>query len=143
MPDNPHLSPLDPPTVMDLRTSISTRGSADGTFDRMGVPFIVYVPSEDAFVLHAYGSAQCLHSDPRVLAQVMRCERAEPGFIKRILNPQEPCDVATLGPDLRARYAAQRASDVARQRQQAEDLRDAQLARVRVIDPAKIDLDMI
>jgi hypothetical protein len=138
---NPHLSPLTPALVMDLRGSVSTRGSADGTYDRVGVPFVVYSPSEDAFVLHAYGSAQAMHKDPRVLAQVMRCERAEAGFIRRILSALEPCDVATLEPDVRARHAQHRAQEAARQRQQAEDLRAAQLARRRVEDPSKLSLN--
>lgn len=143
MTSNPHLLPLTPPLIMDLRTSISHRGSSDGTNDRMGVPFLVYSPSEDAFILHAYGSAQAMHADPRVLGQMIRCERAEAGFIRRVLSAQEPCDIATLSPDVRARYAATQAQERARLAQQRTDAEDALKARSRAIDPAKISLDDI
>lgn len=143
MTPNPHLIPLTPAVVMDLRASISTRGSADGTNDRLGVPFIVYSPSEDAFILHAYGSAQALHRDPCILGQLIRCERAEAGFIRRILSAQEPCDVATLSPDARARYSAARADEAARLHRQTQDFAEASRSRTRAIDPARIDLDMI
>jgi len=143
MEPNPHLSPLTPAVVMALRTSITTRGSSDGTNDRMGVPFIVYVPSDDAFVLHAYGSPQAMHRDPRVLGQMMRCERAEAGFIRRVLSAQEPCDIATLAPDARARYAATQAQERARIAQQRQEAEEAQRARARVFDASRISLDDI
>lgn len=143
MPENPHLEPLTPAIIMDLRISLPTRGSADGTNDRLGVPFIIYIPSDDVFCLHAYGSGQAVHADPRVLAQMIRCERAEPGFIRRVLSPEEPCTIATLAPDARARYAATQAAERARLRQQAEDTDEARWAvrRASMIDPAKISLD--
>jgi hypothetical protein len=119
------------------------RGSVDGTNDRLGVPFIVYVPSDDAFCLHAYGSPQALHSDPRVLAQMIRCERAERGFIRRVLSPAEPCDIATLSPDRRARYAAHQAQERDRQRAARDLAESARVSLAKHIDPAKLDLDMI
>ncbi len=143
MEPNPHLLPLTPAVVMDLRASISTRGSADGTGDRLGVPFLVYSPSEDAFVLHAYGSAQAMHRDANVLGQLIRCERAEAGFIRRVLSSQEPCDVATLAPDARARYAATQASEKRRLALQAEEADEALRRRARAIDVSKISLDDI
>lgn len=142
MTSNPNLAPLTPAIVMDLRVSISYRGSADGA-GHIGVPFMVYAPAEDAFVLHAYGSAQAMHSDPLVLAQVMRCERAEAGFIRRILSAQEPCDVATLAPDERARYAATQAHERRRLAQQHADASDALQRRARALDVSKISLDDI
>jgi hypothetical protein len=141
MTENPHLFPLTPAVVMDLRVSMSMRGSSDGTNDRIGVPFLVYSPSEDAFVLHAYGSPQAMHADPRVLAQVMRCERAEAGFIRRILSAQEPCDVATLSPDARARYAHTQAAEAARRRLLAQEAAETLSRRASHIDPAKLSLD--
>lgn len=143
MPENPFLSPLTPAIIMDLRASISLRGSSDGTNDRLGVPFVLYIPSDDTFALHAYGSCQAMHQDPRVLAQMIRCERSEPGFIRRVLSANEPCDVATLGPDVRARYAATQAAERARLRQQAEETDEDRwrVRRASMIDPAKISLD--
>lgn len=143
MPSNPHLSPLTPALIMDLRTSVAFRGSADGTNDRLGVPFLVYSPSEDAFVLHAYGSAQAMHQDPRVLGQMIRCERAEPGFIRRVLSAAEPCDVATLAPDERARYAATQSQERRRLAQQREEAEEATRRFASHLDPAKISLDDI
>lgn len=137
------LPALTPAMVMDLRGSCAMRTSDDSTGDRMGVPFIVYIPSDDAFSLHAYGSPQAVHKDVRVLAQVIRCERAEAGFIRRILSPQEPCDVATLGPDRRARYAHAQAAAVARRRQDTEDALDARHRFYANLDVTKLSLDDI
>lgn len=138
MDDNPHIPALTPANVMDLRTSITWRVN-DGTIPE--VPHIIYAASEDGFILRAYGRPMCQHRDPALLAKLLRCERAEPGFIRRILDTREPCDVATLAPDARAHQAALRAQEAARSRQLADDARDRQLARVRVIDPSRISLD--
>ena len=141
-PSNPHLQPLTPADIMLLRASVSTR-SADGTNGSVGVPFIVYIPSDDAFALHAYGACQCVHEDPRLLAQMLRCERAEKGFIARVLSPLEPCTVAGLSPDERARFARHQANVREQQRASREAAEEAARRRANMIDPSCINLDNI
>lgn len=141
-PLNPFVPPLTPPDVMDLRASCaSLRGLGGGV--NMNVPFILYLPADDLYCLHAYGSPQAKSANPAVLAACLRAERAEPGFIRRILDPSEPCTVATLSPDARARYASRVAETAALQREAAETAREAAYRRAHVIDPARISLDDI
>jgi len=93
----------------------------------MGVPFILYLPADDAFCLHAYGAPQAVHKDPALLAELLRQERAEPGFIRRTLDAAEPPDLATLDPAARLRQRSALAAESARQRQAALD--DAEARR--------------
>lgn len=136
--DLPHT--LTPTDIMDLRTSMHSRG-ADGTNGSVGAPFIVYVPSDQTYALHCDGLTWAVHRDPTVLCSMLRCERAERGFIRRVLSATEPCDVASLAPDARAAHeAAQRAE--ARKRlayEQAE--REAVSRRLNALDASRLTLD--
>lgn len=116
-----HLTPAD---VADLRASVRWR-LHDHLEPGIALAWINYAPADDMFILHAYGHTQALSVRLEVLAACLRCERAEPGFIERILNPAEDVRMASLTPDL-ARAERMRQYEE-RQRQQAHT--DAQTAR--------------
>ncbi len=127
--------------IMDMRLSMPHRGSSDGS--RLGVPFMVYSPSEDAFILHNDGAVWALHRDPRVIAQMMACERAEPGFIRRVLSTAEPCDVASLSPDERAAHVAQARTEHLKRLAYEQDQREAVARRAAALNPTPLTLDDI
>lgn len=142
MTDNPFVPALTPADVMDLRSTCTTlRGIYPGPM--LPHPYILYLPADDLFCLCAYGSPQAKSANPAVLAACLRAERAEAGFIRRILSSEEPCDVATLAPDARARHASLVAQEAARRRQAAQEADDRRLRLGSHLDPAKISLDDI
>lgn len=87
--------------VLDLRHNAHSLRHLGGGVN-LGVPYILLIPADDVFCLHAYGSPQTTHRDARVLAECLRQERAEPGFIRRMLDATDPPDLATLNPAERA-----------------------------------------
>lgn len=91
------------------------------------LPRIVYSASDDLYVLHHDGHIQCQHADIGVLAALLRGERAERGFIFRVVSASEPPDAATLAPDAYAARRAALAAEAARIRLWADE--QAQLAR--------------
>lgn len=126
---------------MDLRTSVPTRVRAlDTGLGTIGVPFILYLPADDAFALHAYGLMLATSPDPGVLAECLRQERAEPGFIRRILDPSHDAAVASLDPVSRRAHDAQRALEAHLQRVAAEERDAAATRRTSQIDVARLDL---
>ncbi len=142
MTDNPFVPALTPADVMDLRSTCTTlRGIYPGPL--LPHPYVIYLPADDLYCLCAYGSPQATSANPAVLAACMRAERSESGFIRRILSSDEPCDVATLAPDARARHAALVAQGLAQRRQAAAEAEERRRSFARVIDPAKLSLDDI
>ena len=133
---------LTPTTILDLRASCPSLRNLGGGIN-MGVPYILYLPAEDTFCLHAYGSPQAKHADPAVLAECLRQERAEPGFIRRILSTAEPCDIASLDPAARAKHAAQRAQEAARAAAYRQEQDAAAKRRMSLLDASRLSLDDI
>lgn len=119
------LPTLTPELVLTLRASVRHR-SSDGTNDRLGTPFMVAIPSEGTFALHAYGTCVAVHADPRVLGALMLSERIEPGFIRWVLDSKDPPDLAMLNPLERARQRSALAAESARRRQAALDQAEAE-----------------
>jgi hypothetical protein len=134
---------LTPADIMDLRGSCPIRGSSDGTHDRLGVPFIVAIPSDGTFALHAYGSPQAIHADPRVLGACLLAERLEPGYIARILSTEDPATLAALSPAERQRQRAQRAEETARAAAYRREQDEAASRRMSLIDASRVSLDDI
>lgn len=91
------------------------------------LPRIVYSASDDLYVLHHDGHIQCQHEDVAVLAALLRGERAERGFIHRVVSATEPPDAATLAPDAYAARHRTLAAEAAHIRLWADE--QAQLAR--------------
>jgi|SRR6185312_36390 len=133
----PALTPAD---IMSLRTSAATLRNLGGGVN-LGSPYILYLPADDAFCLHAYGSPQAKHADPRVLGAMLAGERAEPGYIRRVLSPLTDCDTASLAPDDRAARERHRASEAARVRAAEAERAEAARRRAHAIDVSKLDLE--
>ena len=82
-----------------------------------------------------------LSKDPWPLLACLRCERHEPGFIRRIMDRNEPCDLASLSPDLAAVERA-KAQAEARAQAHAKAQREALAARLALMKrPDRLDLD--
>lgn len=126
--------------VSDLRSSVRWRLHDHG---EVAAAWINYSPTDDAFILHAYGHTQAISSDLRVLAACLRCERAETGFIARILDTREDVSLASLAPDLAAE-ARRRAYDERAKAEAASAARlEAQRRRNSILptDVSGFDLD--
>lgn len=109
------------------------------------LPRIVYNPSEEAYALHHDGHIQCQHADITVLAALLRGERAERGFIHRVVSASEPPDAATLAPDAYAARRAAQGAEAARIRLWADEQaalarRDAELRQPNVANLSLDDL---
>lgn len=129
---------LTPADIMDLRASLTWRVS-DGTVPE--VPHIIYSASEDGFILRAYGRPMAQHCDPAVLAECLRQERAEPGFIRRILDPREDAFMASLDPASAVSAHARLAADASRARAYREEQDAASVRRARQLNLTKIGLE--
>lgn len=133
---------LTPTIILDLRLSIPSRVRClDTGLGTIGVPFILYLPADDAFALHAYGLMLAVSADPAPLAECLRQERAEPGFIRRILDPQTDVQEASLDPQGRLKLASQRrAHALATAAYDAEQTALA-VRRTSLLDLSKINID--
>lgn len=130
---------LTPADVQTLRDSIAWRAVDHAEYP--AVPFIVWSASERGYILHAYRRPMALSVDPAPLLACLRCERHEPGFIRRIMDRSEPCDLASLSPDLAAVERAKAATEARRQAEGAQ-ARAQQAARLAAMQqPQRLDLD--
>ena len=141
-PPDPHadLPAITPSLVQDLRDSIQWRVSNGQTPLQ---PHIIYMAAESRFLCLTSGRPQCAHADPRVLARLLICERAEPGFVARIMDPTTDCRTASLAPDAAAHE--RRRLDGLRAEARQRDTADAERKRQRTIvartDVGKLTLD--
>lgn len=131
---------LTPADVQDLRDSVRYRvsnGQGDPT------AHILYLPAEDRFLLRVDCRPMCASADITLLAACLRAERAEPGFVARIMDPAVDCRVASLAPDIaaaeRRRLAGLNAEIAERARSDAERKRQSHIAGR--VDVSKISLD--
>lgn len=108
---------LTPADIMDLRASI--RWHLTDPLTSFEAPFICYAREDrmaqnapgyhpDAFVIHTEGHIRAISPRIEVLAACLKCEWAEPGFMKRILNPAVDCHEASLTPDESAALRSRR-----------------------------------
>lgn len=125
---------LTPAEIMDLRVSCRTLRNIGGGLNA-GFPYILYIPSDEVFCVCFNGSPQAKHFDPRVLGALLSGERAEPGYIKRILSANEPCDIAAASPRMRSTYHTTHAQ------REAEEAHAASLRRLAAFNPAAISLE--
>lgn len=131
----PALTPTD---IMALRTSIRWRGSI-GEFAHRAA--ILYYPADDCFGLLADGRVMATSADIRLLGECLRQERAQPGFIRRIMDPTFDCFTASLDPAGFARTVAQQRADAARAKLLAEEAAEIARRRRNAIDVRRLDLD--
>lgn len=131
---------LTPADIILLRTSIRRAIPLDNSsIGQFAFPSIIYLPADDAFGLVYQSRMRAVSTDARVLAQCLRCERAEPGFIERILNAEVDCAIASLSPDL-ARAASARAYEERVRAREAAEARQRTAQRRETIAPGDITL---
>lgn len=134
------MTSLTPADIQTLRLSCPSLRNLGGGVN-MGFPYIIYLPGDGLFCLHAYGSPQAKSPDAALLAECLRQERAEPGFIRRILSTATDVDEASLDPQARQRRASAQRAALISAAQTASTTR-AQLARrASALDPRKLSLD--
>jgi len=124
--------------VLTLRASIRWRTNVTLPDS---LPRIVYSASDDAYVLHHNGRIQAQHEDIGVLAALLRGERAEPGFIARVVQSHEPPDAATLAPDARRAQQARDNAEAAKRRLYASTEAADAKRRVSLLDASRLTLD--
>lgn len=137
------MTALTPSALTMLRASIGPSLRALGGGVNYGFAYILYLPADDLFCLNANGSPQCKCEDASVLGEMLRRERAEPGFIARALSPALDPETALLpSPALAQRQSALDAQK-ARSAAEREALADAEWRKRRIaaFDPAAITLD--
>lgn len=149
MPYAPYV--LTPADICDLRLSMRKAPAASAmdhsTFGRAerdtGAPYILYLSADDAYLLRAYGSAQCTHANPAILAACLRNERAEPGFIRRVLDPSYTIEEASLDPAgaLASRRHRERLNHDAKARSDEADEARRAFKFKRTINVTEFDLD--
>jgi len=72
---------------------------------------------------------------------MLRAERFEPGFIRRVLSSEEPCTVASLNPAERAQAHARTAQETARTMAYRQEQEAAQARRMTQLDASRFSLD--
>lgn len=127
--------------IVELRSSLRTRPRS--LCGDIGAPYILYLPAERAYALHAYGFVQATSPRPDPLLACLRAERADPGFIGRCMSAQWDPTHACLDPDVaKDRHAAaQRLSAELRLRSQDEAAERRRRGSIIQPDPLAIDLD--
>lgn len=144
------MTELTPTLLMALR--ITNKGLP--LKDNEGAPSGPYItlalwPGEGEYVVHSQGYAVAKSTDSGIALALLRSERIEAGFCRRVLGSSEPIDEATQSPEARARLAAQRASDAhaARMYKASQDEAAAEArrrrAQLRPADVASIGLDQL
>ena len=147
------LSPID---ILDLRASVRWHlTSSNGLLTPK--PFIVYCSEEpmtmnspgyaaDAFAIYAEGRLWAISHRPEVLAACLRAEYAEPGFMRRVMNPAEDCETAILDPDARLAEQKRRSFEAKAMREwqeeQARAARGAPKPPAVKVDPTAFQLDL-
>jgi len=134
---------LTPTHVAELRASVTRSLRSLGGGVDLGVPYILYLPADGLFCLHAYGSPQAKHASAAVLGACLVSERAEPGFIRRVLDTSLDCELVLRDHDTRAAHIQaerDRRDQSLAQSAEAEEARWA-ARRSALIDPRLVELD--
>lgn len=112
---------LSPADIMDLRLAAKSRGFiSDGT--NTGFPFITFILSDNSYALHSQGFTVAVHSDPEVMSALLRNERIEAGYVRRVTDPKIPIDEAAMSPEEARELRLRRDSVNARARDHAASL---------------------
>lgn len=140
---------MTPVQVLELRVNAKGMFQLSGGVN-IGTPYILWIPADNLWCLHHNGRPQTKHADIALLGELCRQERAERGYIERVLSAAEPPDVASLDPSAREAHASRLRAEQAKARAHA----DAQAAaaakaaqRLRyapaapALDPTSVDLD--
>lgn len=109
---------LTPADIVLLRMSLRNRVLDVGSTDP---PIVRYNRTNDAYELVEAGVLLCSSPHLEVVGALLRAERYEPGFIRRILNPRDNPSVALLDADDRERQRTLDAETAAKARYAAQE----------------------
>lgn len=133
MPDAHRLTVAE---VLDLRVA------AKATSYDPGAPTAAYAisfnASSHAYELrqgHASGPIVTAHADIAVIGALVRAERFEPGFMRRVLDPAYMPDELALDVDARERSRRQRAANDAQSRARVREAQERAAAERRLTPP--------
>ena len=122
---------LTPADIADLRASLHSRPH-DATGDSLGFPFIVWGQAGREWYLHAYGRTMATSKRIEPLAACLIAERAEPGFIARVLDVSWTVEEALLDADARREARVRQMAARAAETLAATDRENAREAARRV-----------
>lgn len=142
MPDLRAHVQLSTADVLDLRVSIRSRVPDIGASSSI-VPCVRYNSTLDGYELHEGGNVLCWSASLEVVAALLRGERFEPGFIRKVLNPAQAPDELHLNADEREALSRARADIEAQRRARVRFLEDeARERRLRAGAPSEADPDL-
>ena len=124
---------ISPADLMDLRASMRRAIPLDtASHGAFAAPMIIYLPADNAFGLVVNSRMRAVSANIALLGACLRCERAERGWIDRVLDSAEDVRLAALQPDLalaernrirnehaRIREAQERAAEASKRRADA------------------------
>lgn len=147
-PNVPALLPrtgLTPADIMDLRLSVRSR-IPDMLTATSVVPCIRYNSVQDTYEVHLHGQVLCHSPRGEVVLALLRGERFEPGFVRKVLDSGYTVEEVALDGDERERSRRNRAAVEASQRARTQLEEDeARARRLRtpapVSAPSDLDLD--
>lgn len=113
---------LDAPALMTLRCRLRSSGFVrDGSEGVMlAAPWVTYLLASHEYVLHNQGYVIAITPSDDVACYLLRNERIEPGYVRRILDPALPIDVALEPPEERRAWTVQQNANAATARAQRD-----------------------
>jgi hypothetical protein len=132
--------------LLDLRVRMARVGFiSDGVHGpAAAAPWITYVLSTREYALHSEGFTVAVTDRDDLACALLRSERIEPGFCRRVLDPLTPVDVALVTPEQRAAYHRDRNAEAVLRRLEREEAEAAARRRrsqLRPPDPLTITLE--
>lgn len=141
MSDLSHHAALSSADILDLRVSVRTRAPDIGAASA-SVPCVRFNSTLDGYELHAGGNVLCWSRDLGIVAALLRGERFEPGFIRRVLDPAYLPGELSLNADAREEARRRRSAQDVQAREREEATAQARLARNRVLTPKEAPEDL-
>lgn len=129
---------LTAPDLMTLRTCMNRSGGfiSDGVTGVLAqAPWVTFILTDNAYALHSGGFTVAITPSDEVACFLLRNERIEPGYVRRILDPALPIDIALEPPEDRRAWQAARNAEAATQRQQRAEAEDAARRRRTQLQP--------
>lgn len=114
---------LTAPDLMTLRHRMNhTNGFiSDGVTGVLAqAPWITFILSDHSYALHSGGFTVAVTPSDEIACWLLRNERIEPGYVRRILDPALPIDVALEPPEDRRAWQAQQNANAASARAQRD-----------------------
>lgn len=133
--------------LMTLRVRMNRSGGliSDGVTGVLAqAPWVTYILSEHAYALHSGGFTVAITPSDDLACYLLRNERIEPGYVRRILDPALPVDVALQPPEDRRAWQAARNAEAATARQQraeAEEQARRRRTQLKPLDASDLTIE--